>query len=83
MTVVRWMKVGPACAHLGGISAKTLYAAVRRGDCQAAHIGAGRNLLFCESWLDQYAERCAAAGGRASTTEQTSVVTMPARRVTA
>jgi hypothetical protein len=52
---MRWMKVGPACEHLGGVSAKTLYAAVRRGDCQAARIGAGRNLLFSEEWLDQYA----------------------------
>ena len=36
-------EISAACAHLGGISPKTLYAAVRNGKCQAAHIGAGRN----------------------------------------
>ena len=53
------MKVGPACEYLGGISPKTLYAAVRVGECRAARIGAGRNLLFCEEWLDEYAKRSA------------------------
>lgn len=62
---MRWMKIGPACEHLGGISAKTLYAAVRRGDCMAAHIGAGRNLLFSEEWLDAYARARAAVDERA------------------
>ena len=50
-----WVKAGPACAYLGGISTKTLYAAVKRGDLKAARIGAGRNLLFCETWLDEFA----------------------------
>ena len=61
-----WMKAGPACAYLGNISTKTLYAAVRRGDLQAARIGAGRNLLFCEAWLDEYATESTVA--RAYTT---------------
>ena len=54
-----WMKAQPACAYLGGISANTLYAAVKRGDLRAARIGAGRNFLFCTDWLDEYAVKCA------------------------
>jgi hypothetical protein len=54
---MRWMKIGPACEYLGGINPKTLYAAVRAGQCQAGEIGAGRNLLFCDEWLDEYAKR--------------------------
>jgi hypothetical protein len=56
---MRWMKVDAACEHLGGVSAKTLYQAVRNNKCQAARIGAGRNLLFSDVWLDEYAQRCA------------------------
>jgi len=56
-----WMKAGLACAYLGGISAKTLYSAVKKGDLKAARIGAGRNLLFCEMWLDEFATESAAA----------------------
>lgn len=56
---MRWMKIGPACEYLGGISAKTLYAATRSGKCKAARIGAGRNLLFSEQFLDEYAQRSA------------------------
>ncbi len=52
---MKWMKAADACSYLGGISAKTLYAAVKRGDLRAARIGAGRNFLFCEAWLDEYA----------------------------
>ena len=53
----RWMKVGLACEYLGGISAKTLYAATRRGECRAAKIGAGRNYLWCEEFLNEYATK--------------------------
>jgi excisionase family DNA binding protein len=49
------MKAPAAARYLGGISTKTVYAAVRRGELKAARIGAGRNLLFCEEWLDAYA----------------------------
>jgi hypothetical protein len=56
---MRWMKVRPACEYLGGIHPETLYAAVREGKCKASRIGAGRNLLFSDVWLDAYATRCA------------------------
>ncbi len=59
---MRWMKIRDACAYLGGISADTLYAATARGECRVARIGAGRNLLWCEEWLDQYAVRLAEHG---------------------
>ena len=49
----------------GGISVKTLYAAVQRGQLKAARIGAGRNMLFCQQHVDQWlsasAERAVAA----------------------
>jgi len=62
------MKVAQACEYLGGISPKTLYGAVKAGKCKAARIGQGRNLLFCATWLDEYAASCAVAmdDGRAS-----------------
>jgi hypothetical protein len=50
------MKIASACEYLGGVNPKLLYAAVRRGDCKAARIGAGRNLLFSAEDLDQYAQ---------------------------
>lgn len=46
---MRWMKVGQACEYLGGISAKTLYEAVREGKCRAARIGQG-NVARIHSW---------------------------------
>jgi hypothetical protein len=52
---VRWLKAQDAATEwCGGISPKTLYAAVTRGKLKAAHIGAGRNLLFCEQWCDEW-----------------------------
>jgi excisionase family DNA binding protein len=59
------MKIGPACQYLGGICEDTLYSAVREGKCRAARIGAGRNLLFSDTWLDEYATRCAEQRDRA------------------
>jgi excisionase family DNA binding protein len=52
---MRWMKAPQAAEYLGGISVKTIYAAVRAGRLKAARIGAGRNVLFCAEWLDAYA----------------------------
>ena len=48
------MKAPAAAAYAGGISTKTLYAAVAAGKLKAARIGAGRNLLFCEHWIDEW-----------------------------
>jgi hypothetical protein len=57
--VSRWMKARPAAEFCGGISVKALYTAVRAGDLRAARIGAGRNLLFCESFLTDWLMRSA------------------------
>jgi hypothetical protein len=52
---VIWKKATDAARDwCGGISTKVLYAAVKRGQLKAAHIGAGRNLLFCEQWCDEW-----------------------------
>jgi hypothetical protein len=52
---VIWKKADEAARDwCGGVSAKTLYAAVKTGKLKAARIGAGRNLLFCEEWCDEW-----------------------------
>jgi excisionase family DNA binding protein len=56
---VTWIKIDAARAYAGDVSRKTLYAAVHRGELRAARIGAGRNLVFCESWLDEWLARSA------------------------
>jgi excisionase family DNA binding protein len=43
----------------GGVSTKTLYRAVRNGELKAARIGAGRNLLFCRDWCEDWLQWCA------------------------
>jgi len=54
---MRWMKIDDACRYAGGLSRKTLYAAVRAGRLRAAHVGAGRNLLFCAAWIDAWLQQ--------------------------
>ena len=50
-----WVKAEEAAATwAGGVNVKLLYAAVRAGRLRAARIGAGRNLLFCELWIDEW-----------------------------
>jgi hypothetical protein len=52
---VIWKKAGDAARDwCGGIHVKTLYAAHAAGKLKAAHYGAGRNLLFCEAWCDEW-----------------------------
>lgn len=52
---MHWLKAAAAAEQwAGGISAKVLYAAVKAGKLKAARIGAGRNLLFCETWIDEW-----------------------------
>jgi hypothetical protein len=56
-----WKKARSAAAEwCGGVSPKLLYAAVKSGDLKAARIGAGRNLLFCEEWIDEWLRSTAA-----------------------
>ena len=50
-----WKKAAPAAQDwCGGINPKVLYAAHAAGKLKAAKIGAGRNLLFCEAWCDEW-----------------------------
>jgi len=55
-----WMKVEAARQYAGGIGRRILYKAVASGQLKAARIGAGRSLLFCDSWIDEWL--CASAG---------------------
>lgn len=50
-----WAKADEAAAKwAGGVNPKILYRAVREGKLRAARIGAGRNMLFCEAWIDEW-----------------------------
>ena len=49
-----WMKITAAAVYAGKVSAKLLYDEIRAGRLMAARIGAGRNLLTCDEWLDQW-----------------------------
>jgi excisionase family DNA binding protein len=52
---VTWKKVPEAAKEwAGGTSPKTLYAAIRAGRLKAARIGAGRNVLVCEQFVDEW-----------------------------
>jgi excisionase family DNA binding protein len=56
-----WMKVDGARAYMGGFSRRTIYEAIRRGELRAARIGAGRNVVTCTEWCDDYLKRRAEA----------------------
>jgi hypothetical protein len=57
---VEWKKIPDAAREwAGGVSSKTLYAAIKKGDCLAARIGTGRNMLVCEEYIDAYLRRSA------------------------
>lgn len=63
----RWMQVDAAAAYMGGVSRKTVYAAVRDG-LRVARIGDSHprrdsrdrlwqgRMLFCSQWIDEYLE---------------------------
>ena len=52
---MRWLKVEAAAQEwAGGLSAKTIYKAIRDGKLRAARIGAGRNLLVCEQFITDW-----------------------------
>lgn len=53
---MRWMKVDEACCYAGGVSRKTLYGAIRKGQLQAGRIGAGRNLVVSDVAIDRWLE---------------------------
>jgi len=50
-----WRKASYAARRWAGdVNPKILYAAHAAGKLKAAHIGAGRNLLFCKEWIDEW-----------------------------
>ena len=52
---MKWLKARAAATEwAGGVSPKLLYRAVRAGSLKAARIGAGRHLLFCEEWVNEW-----------------------------
>ena len=53
---MRWMKIDEACRYAGGVSRKTLYAAIREGRLEAGRIGAGRNLVVSDVAVDRWLE---------------------------
>ena len=53
---MRWMKIDEACHYAGGVSRKTLYAAIRERRLQAGRIGAGRNLVVSDVAIDRWLE---------------------------
>ena len=59
-----WLKVDEACRYAGGVSRKTLYAAVSKGCLKASRIGAGRNLLFSTEWIDLWLQGALATDER-------------------
>jgi hypothetical protein len=51
---VTWRKVKDQAKRAGNVNPKILYAAIRAGRLRAARVGAGRNFLVADEWLDQY-----------------------------
>jgi hypothetical protein len=57
---MQWLKAADAAREwCGGVHPKTLYAAVKAGKLKAARIGAGRNLLFSDVWIDEWLQKSA------------------------
>ena len=54
--VPRWLQVDDAAAYMGGVSRKTVYAAVDAG-MKVARLGdSGRRMLFSTAWIDEFLE---------------------------
>jgi excisionase family DNA binding protein len=51
------MKIDEACRYAGGVSRKTIYAAIRGGRLEAGRIGAGRNVVVSDAAIDRWLER--------------------------
>jgi hypothetical protein len=85
MSDTTWKKAAAAAEDwCGDVSTKTLYRAVRKGELKAARIGAGRNLLFCKQWCEEWLHWCATrpyAGGEVAKSGSTGpVIVVPDRR---
>lgn len=63
---MRWMKIDEACRYAGGVSRKTVYAAIRAGRLEAGRIGAGRNLVVSDVAIDRWLEHARAASNPAA-----------------
>jgi len=73
-----WKKTADAAKEwAGGIHPKFLYTAVQRGDLKCARYGAGRNLLFCEQWIEDWLIASANRGRVAQTTSGEIVPLQP------
>jgi excisionase family DNA binding protein len=68
--MMRWLKIQGACAYAGDVSSKTIYAAVAAGRLKAARVGAGRNLMFSEEWIDDWLRRSATTADERSPEER-------------
>ena len=67
---MRWPKIQGACAYAGDVSSKTIYAAVAVRPLNAARVGAGRNLMFAEAWIDDWLRRSATTADERSVEER-------------
>ena len=55
MIAMEWRKVPHAAkTWAGGVDPDLIYRAIREMKCRAARIGAGRNLLVCEQFIDEW-----------------------------
>ena len=75
-----WMKIDAARTYAGGISRKVLYRAVASGQLRAAHIGTGRSLLFCDTWIDEWLRASATPMTQEQITAANSVPTEGSER---
>jgi hypothetical protein len=51
---VEWKKIPDAAREWAAVSPKTLYRAIQENKCKAARIGAGRNVLTCKEFVDEW-----------------------------
>ena len=56
--VVIWMKISKGAKYADS-SPKVLYSAARAGKLRVAKIGAGRNMITCDTWIDQWLQAAA------------------------
>ena len=50
---MRWLRCREAAQH-AHLSEKLIYRAAHAGKLRVVRIGAGRNWLTCEAWVDQW-----------------------------
>ena len=60
-----WLKVRQAAAYAGNLSERTVYTAIRSGKLRAARIGAGRNVVTSQEWIDTWLGKAGGVAGPA------------------